>query len=335
MNRIPQSRDNASGHAHERFIADSHVYVVVIAVAASAICAALLARWVSTRQCPWIVLALAVADCGRRTRAASGSRDTTRALDLAVLMLFAAVLFGPLAGGLVGAASDLGDPRTTCALDPGSVAAPEARLSYTSSPVLHRRRSRPGRAWQSLGLAQTAWCGVISVATLVGSFVSEIARHVFATVTRGSGAADIVRLARTLAPLLAHRPCLSTRRPWRVLTLAYTEISPWTAPLFFIPALAAQRLFGMYLSSRRCQLALTTSSARTYRSRRLWWQLLRRAICTQQVTQGRRHLLRAISPSEWGSRRRAGTRIPLRARSRHRQGRAPGEPASEGWPADA
>jgi putative nucleotidyltransferase with HDIG domain len=36
-----------------------------------------------------------------------------------------------------------------------------------------------------------------------------------------------------------------------VLALAYTEISPWTLPLFFAPALAAQRWFLMYQEQRR------------------------------------------------------------------------------------
>jgi HD-GYP domain-containing protein (c-di-GMP phosphodiesterase class II) len=44
-----------------------------------------------------------------------------------------------------------------------------------------------------------------------------------------------------------------------VLALAYTEVSPWTAPLFFIPALAAQRLFAMYQRER--SLAETLSKA--------------------------------------------------------------------------
>jgi putative nucleotidyltransferase with HDIG domain len=46
-----------------------------------------------------------------------------------------------------------------------------------------------------------------------------------------------------------------------VLALAYTEVSPWTAPLFFIPALAAQRLFSMYQQQR--QLAEDLSRANT------------------------------------------------------------------------
>jgi putative nucleotidyltransferase with HDIG domain len=33
--------------------------------------------------------------------------------------------------------------------------------------------------------------------------------------------------------------------------MAYVELSPWTLPLFFAPALAAQRLYGMYQEQRR------------------------------------------------------------------------------------
>jgi len=35
-----------------------------------------------------------------------------------------------------------------------------------------------------------------------------------------------------------------------VLALAYLEVSPWTLPLFLIPSLGAQRLFGMYQAQR-------------------------------------------------------------------------------------
>jgi putative nucleotidyltransferase with HDIG domain len=35
------------------------------------------------------------------------------------------------------------------------------------------------------------------------------------------------------------------------LVVAYTNVSPWTLPLFFIPALAAQRLFGLYQEQRQ------------------------------------------------------------------------------------
>jgi putative two-component system response regulator len=36
-----------------------------------------------------------------------------------------------------------------------------------------------------------------------------------------------------------------------LLTVAYSKVSPWTLPLFFLPALAAQRLFGLYQEQRQ------------------------------------------------------------------------------------
>ncbi len=36
-----------------------------------------------------------------------------------------------------------------------------------------------------------------------------------------------------------------------LLTVAYAQVSPWTLPLFFLPALAAQRLFGLYQEQRQ------------------------------------------------------------------------------------
>jgi putative nucleotidyltransferase with HDIG domain len=56
-------------------------------------------------------------------------------------------------------------------------------------------------------------------------------------------------VVETLGPILltsvpAYAPVVA------ILAIAYQDISPWTTPLFFIPALAAQRLFGMYQNQR-------------------------------------------------------------------------------------
>ena len=59
--------------------------------------------------------------------------------------------------------------------------------------------------------------------------------------------------ARTLAPLLATAVCFYAPVV-ALLTLAYTEVSPWTAPLFIAPALAAQKLFACICSSGRSRL---------------------------------------------------------------------------------
>ncbi len=36
-----------------------------------------------------------------------------------------------------------------------------------------------------------------------------------------------------------------------LLSVAYVDVSPWTLALFFLPALAAQRLFALYQDQRR------------------------------------------------------------------------------------
>jgi HD-GYP domain-containing protein (c-di-GMP phosphodiesterase class II) len=51
-----------------------------------------------------------------------------------------------------------------------------------------------------------------------------------------------------------------------VLTLAYDEVSPWTAPLFIGPALAAQKLFAMYLQQRTLAGDLKGANDRLNRS---------------------------------------------------------------------
>ena len=51
-----------------------------------------------------------------------------------------------------------------------------------------------------------------------------------------------------------------------VLTLAYTDVSPWTAPLFVGPALAAQKLFSMYLQQRTLASDLRGANDRLNRS---------------------------------------------------------------------
>jgi putative nucleotidyltransferase with HDIG domain len=44
------------------------------------------------------------------------------------------------------------------------------------------------------------------------------------------------------------------------LAVAYTEVSPWTAPLFFIPAIAAHRLYQLYHQQRELADNLATAN---------------------------------------------------------------------------
>ena len=84
----------------------------------------------------------------------------------------------------------------------------------------------------------------------IGSIVSEslelAVRYGDVPAPRESG--------RRSPPVPSHHcsqpPCALYAPVVAVLTLAYTEVSPWTAPLFIAPALAAQKLFAMYLQQR-------------------------------------------------------------------------------------
>ena len=70
----------------------------------------------------------------------------------------------------------------------------------------------------------------------------------FTVVLRGTGSG--VELTKTLAPVIALSVPLYTPIV-ALLSFAYDEISPWTLPLFLVPAIAAQRLFGLYQDQRR------------------------------------------------------------------------------------
>jgi putative nucleotidyltransferase with HDIG domain len=73
----------------------------------------------------------------------------------------------------------------------------------------------------------------------------------------GSFAATVRTLGRLLGSALPlYVPVIA------VLAYAYTEMSPWTVLLFFVPALAAQRLFLMYQEQRRLAEDLAAANSR-------------------------------------------------------------------------
>jgi putative nucleotidyltransferase with HDIG domain len=83
------------------------------------------------------------------------------------------------------------------------------------------------------------------VATCVAAVVAElldIAASAAAAWARGRKPQMVLTVLSPmlLTQVLLYSPLVA------ILALAYRDVSPWTAPLFFIPALAAQRLYGMY-----------------------------------------------------------------------------------------
>lgn len=222
-------------------------YAIGLATVAAAVAGAL---WATTPPDGplWVVLLLAcVAVVAER-----GSVQMSTKMDLEESIsllptLFAAVLLGPLAGLLVAAASMLGDFRR-----------PYLKWSvYTSSRAIIGALT--GLTAGLVAPMASSELGAVVLATLAGAVVAQLLDIGFACFTvwlRGTARAS--ETARTVAPVaLAAVPLYA---PVVVLlTIAYQELSAWTLVLFFVPALAAQRLFA--LLQAQCQLTEGLSAA--------------------------------------------------------------------------
>jgi putative nucleotidyltransferase with HDIG domain len=162
--------------------------------------------------------------------------------------VFAAVLFGPLAGMAVYSASALG-LRMPIA----------GRVTYFCS------RAVVGAAAGGTALGVSAVLsggpGATVAAATVAALTAELGDSALASWTyalRRHG--KWTEAARELLPVIMasvpfYGPVVS------VLVLAYRDVSPWTLPLFFAPALAAQRWFLMYQEQRRLATDLQAANA--------------------------------------------------------------------------
>jgi hypothetical protein len=186
---------------------------------------------------PVAVIALAlVATYGERGHVTL-RKDVTVSISL-LPAIFAAVLFGPLAAMAVFGASavfisfplagrvwHLATRALTGALAAAAVAAVMANLS--------------------------AGTGRTVAAATVAALVAEVADTAFAALTftvRGNGSWRSVAVD-SLPVIVASVPFYSSAVA--ILALSYQNLSPWTLPLFFGPALAAQRFFLLYQEERR------------------------------------------------------------------------------------
>ena len=220
-------------------------YVAALVLAASTSAVALLIAGYGLVE-PAVVLALALA-------AAVGERTNvrlTRTLELSISVLptlFAAVLFGPLAAGVVGAASNLGDPELTAGRNPDR--APALKwAAYSSTRFMAGAATGVAAQWV-IELVPSEVGGLIA-ATLVGALVSEMLEFGFGVMTvvvRGESPGE---MARAYAPTLLIAPPVYAPIV-AVLAVIYVEVSPWTLVLFLVPAAAAQRLYGLYEGQRR------------------------------------------------------------------------------------
>ncbi len=171
--------------------------------------------------------------------------------NLAVLL--AAVLFGPLSAMVAGAATMLG----------------AVRPPYTKLTTFTLTRALSGgiTGFVAIGAAGFTSSEVGSIAIGVGlcGLSIELIDFAFLCLTVWLRGKPIKQYARVLFPVTIvsvplYAPLVG------LLALAYLEISPWTLPLFLVPALAAQRLFALYQDQRRLAADLGVVNQRLERA---------------------------------------------------------------------
>jgi hypothetical protein len=203
----------------------------------------------------WVVFLLAVvaAIAERGSVQMSSTMDLEESISL-LPTLFAAVLLGPLAGLIVASASMLGD----------------FRKPYLRSVVYTATRGLNGGITGLIALAvadvASSELGSIVAATLAGAIAAQLLDIAFACLTVWlRGTTSPWDTARTIAPVaLSAVPLYAPVVIF--LTIAYQELSPWTLVLFFVPALAAQRLFALLQAQRQLTEGLSSANRQLERA---------------------------------------------------------------------
>jgi len=235
---------------------------VVCLVGAAALTAVALVAAGYTLVVPVAVGALAVAAAVAErisVRFAVAQRGLTKTEEQSISLLptlFAAVLFGPLAAAAVGAASMLGDPELTAGRDPDR--APRLKwAAYSSTRFISG--AAMGLAAQATLAAVPSEFGELIAASLVGAVVGEVLDVFFAALTASIRGRPIRDAIRTVVPVVltsapVYAPIVA------LLAFMYVRVSPWTLVLFLVPAMAAQRLYGLYQEQRRLAADLSTAN---------------------------------------------------------------------------
>ena len=169
-------------------------------------------------------------------------------------LLFVAVVFGPLAAALIGAITvlpDLGRQFTRWVIWTANRTLIGGFAGIAALQVLDNGGNTFGRI-----LAATCVAAIVDVGL---DFILSGATLVL----RGTG--SIRDLARTTGPVaLAGIPLYTSLVG--MLAYSYIGFTPWSAALFFIPALAAQRLHVMYREQREAVSELGEANDRLERA---------------------------------------------------------------------
>jgi putative nucleotidyltransferase with HDIG domain len=246
-----------SDHPQRRTL--TYVAALVAAAAATAV-ALVLAGY--TLEAPVTVLALALA-AAIAERISVGFSATQHGLTKTeeqsihlLPTLFAAVLFGPLEAAVVGAASMLGDPELIARRDPDR--APRLKwAAYTSTRFIGG--AVMGLAAQATLSAVPSEFGELIAASLVGAVIGETLDVFFAALTARVRGRPIRESIHTFVPVVLTSAPIYTPIV-ALLAFMYVRVSPWTLALFLIPAMAAQRLYGLYQEQRRLADDLSTAN---------------------------------------------------------------------------
>ena len=201
---------------------------------------------------PWAVLVLAAAAAVSERQRVRIGQDTEASISL-IPILLAAVLFGPLAGMVVAGMSYLGafcDPYMRWAVYTCSHSITGAIAGFVAAATL---------------VDSSNHSAVYLLATVLAAVAAEVCETAFLGLTMRLRGKDMVEAVKQLAPVafasvLLYAPVVA------LLVIAYEQVSPLTLPLFLAPALAAQRLFGLYQEQLRLTHDLAQANVRLERA---------------------------------------------------------------------
>jgi putative nucleotidyltransferase with HDIG domain len=212
-----------------------HVYAVGLVLAASCLFLVILGTGGGLRAPAPVLIGLALVAFLAEHQSVRVTSHTQMSVSV-LPILFAAVLYGPLAGMLVGVCAltaDFGSPYVRWVVWT-SQRAFSAGLAGLAAGSLVTGRSPFGMTFAAVAVA--AGTEALSDGCLM-SLTALVRRNNFRE-TAGS----IIRLQLGAVPL--YTPVLA------ILVFAYWHFSPWTVALFFVPAFAAQQLFRLYQGQR-------------------------------------------------------------------------------------
>jgi putative nucleotidyltransferase with HDIG domain len=231
------------------------VYAVFLGLAAVVLLCVLAATsgFIPHDRSPWPLVGFAVL----ALLAERQSVTLTANLQLSVAflpLLFVAVVFGPLPAALIGASTvlaDFGRPYTRWTIWTANRTIVGGLAGVAALQVMHAGGTTFGRI-----LAATSVAAVVDLAL-------DFALNGITLVLRKTG--SIRDLARTTAPVaLAGIPLYTSLVG--ILAYSYISFTPWSAALFFIPALAAQRLHVILREQRIALSELARANERMERA---------------------------------------------------------------------